>query len=160
MELELELLVAVSCIIAIAATVLSILVLRKVSGLSRQTSQLKELLEFDALLRQRREVRDSIKSTESVAAGLEENARELRSDLSQLFVGVAQLLAKTRSLDSNPHPKMEASDLEEINQRLLSLGENSLRATRRTEKLGKAASKLGSGSKELRGVLDEPADRP
>jgi hypothetical protein len=148
------LLAVISSALAAIAAGISLLVLRRLSRIERESSRLNSLLHFRELESRQRKLVKSMELSEKSLKGLTNGARMLGSDVSRTFAGIAQLLNETHKLEGNPRPKIDSKKLQEINEKLLSAGESSLSATRRIEKLSAEASEIRSSIEDLKKGLD------
>jgi len=144
------LLAAASSLLAASAVCISLIVLRRISKLDRETSRLAGLLYFKELESRQRGLAKSVELSDRSLKGLTDGARMLGSDVSRTFADIAQLLNDTHRLEGNPRPHIDNRKLQEINEKLLSAGESSLSATRRIETLSSEAAELRSRLETLR----------
>ena len=151
------LLAVISSALAAIAAVISLLVLRRLSKIERESSRLNRLLYFRELEARQRKLSDSMELSEKSLKGLTDGTRMLGSDVSRTFADIAQLLNETHKLEGNPRPNIDNQKLQEINEKLLSAGESSLSATRRIEKLSAEAAEIRSSVEAFKkGLVREP----
>jgi hypothetical protein len=148
------LLAIISSALAAIAAGISLLVLRRLSRMERESSRLNRLLHSRELESRQRKLLESMELSEKSLKGLTNEAKMLGSDVSRTFADIAQLLNETHKLEGNPRPKIDNEKLQEINEKLLSAGESSLSATRRIEKLSAEASEIRSSIEALREGLE------
>jgi hypothetical protein len=148
------LLAVISSALAAIAAGISLLVLRRLSKMERESTRLSRLVYFRDVEARQRKLVESMELSEKSLKGLTDGTRMLGSDVSRTFADIAQLLNETHKLEGNPRPNIDNKKLQEINERLLSAGESSLSATRRIEKLSAEASGIRSSIEILRRELD------
>jgi hypothetical protein len=155
----LAVLAVLSSAMAAAAFALSILILRRVSQIREDGARLAALLRFREMESRHEGLLKSTQLGEESLRDLTTKTRTLGADVSKMFAGIAGLLSETHRLEGNPHPKINAGKLQEINDRLLSLGDSSLGATRTAESLAILAGQLRADMEKLRGDLEGEQDR-
>jgi len=119
----------------LAALASSFLALRRLSRITRDTSLLREALGYYRILGERQAILQNLETADRILHQLKEQSKEVSSHLSSAFAGVAGVLKQTHELEGNPRPRIEVADLVKINNTLLSVGENSLNATRIADSL-------------------------
>lgn len=144
----------ISCVLAAVATMVALLVLRRVAAIGAETAAIKKVIEFASLEIRRQELSQSVKAWEESISAVKDDARRLGLDLSRIFAGVASVLNETHKLEGNPHPKIDARQLHDINQRLLSIGESSLSATRVAESLSEKGRTMSESVEGLRKQIE------
>ena len=150
----LAVLAIISSAMAAAAFALSFIILRQVSQVKQDSARLSGLLRFQEIESRHRRLLQSTSLGEESLKDLTTKTRTLGAEVSKMFAGIAGLLSETHRLEGNPHPKIDAAKLEEINEKLLALGESSLGATRTVESLSRAAAELRSEMDRLRQDLE------
>ena len=150
----LAVLAIISSAMAAAAFALSFIILRRVSQVKQDSARLSGLLRFQEIESRHRRLLQSTSLGEESLKDLTTKTRTLGAEVSKMFAGIAGLLSETHRLEGNPHPKIDAAKLEEINEKLLALGESSLGATRTVESLSRAAAELRSEMDRLRRDLE------
>ncbi len=155
----LGLLAILSSAMAGAAFALSLAILRRVSKVREDNARLAALLHFREMESRHRGLLESTRLGEDSLRDLTASTRTLGADISKMFAGIAGLLSETHKLEGNPHPKIEGEKLQEINDKLLALGESSLGATRTAESLAALAAKLRTDLEKFRKDLERPQDR-
>ena len=113
----------------------SFLALRRLSRITRDTFLLREALGYYRILGERQSILQNLETADRILHQLKEQSKEVSSHLSSAFAGVAGVLKQTHELEGNPRPRIEMADLVKINNTLLSVGENSLNATRIADSL-------------------------
>jgi len=144
----------ISCVFAAVATLVALLVLRRVATMGTETAAIKKVIEFASLESRRQELSQSVRAWEDSISAVRDDARRLGLDLSRIFAGVASVLNETHKLEGNPHPKIDARQLHEINQRLLSIGESSLSATRIAESLNEKGQRMSEDIEGLKKQIE------
>ena len=152
------LLTALSSITAATAMILSIIVLRSLLSLRKQTELSGRLLQFQSLESTRRRLLGSSRLSERSLKELSVETRQLGAEVSKIFAAVAGLLNETHRLEGNPHPRIDSEKLRQINESLLSIGESSLSATRIAEKISEDFADLDSGLRALRRNMEPQSD--
>jgi len=136
------LLLLASSLLAASAVGISLVILRRLSALERETTRLRGLMDFSSVEARRARLLSSVSMADESLKRLKGDTKRLSADLSRTFAGIASLLNETHRLEGNPHPKIDMKKLHEINESLLSIGESSLSATRIAENLAKKAEGL------------------
>lgn len=151
MAVDMLLLVAfLSSLMAGAAMIISLLIMRNVVSLREETARMGRTLRYERAESDRMRLVRSAELSEESLKNLSRQTRELSAESSKVFAGVARLLNETHRLEGNPRPNIDTQKLREINESLLSIGESSLSATRIAEKLSGEFSELDSGIRKLK----------
>ena len=103
-EGTLALLTITSSILAAMAVGISLLVLRRLSKVDRDTTRLSNLLYFRELEAKQRRLVKSVDLSDKSLKSLTDGARVLGFDVSRTFADIAQLLNETHKLEGNPRP--------------------------------------------------------
>ncbi len=158
-ETGLQILASVSLVLGVFSVIISLLVLRKVLNISRQTQRLYRSLPLLRLETQRSEVMDSVSMAESSVKSMKIDAKKLASGASKNFADIASLLSRTHQFEGNPRPKLTNEDIRHINERLLAIGEGSLSTTRIAEKLGEDAEEFEKRLDDAKRKIDPEKEK-
>ena len=137
----------------------SFLALRRLTMITRDNALLREALDYYRILERRRVLVENLERAEKLLQQLKGQSKQVSSHLSGAFAGVAGILKQTHELEGNPRPRIETEDLVRINNTLLSVGENSLNATRIADSLLSELKEAEKSLKKMRSALDTEPHR-